>query len=496
MRVNTYCREVSIQGVMTTADHDSSANLFINGRWQTGRAGTVDNVDPANGATLGQVSLADTAQVQAALDAAQTAFAAWRAAVPTVRSEILKRAAQLLQTRSDALTRALLMETGKTRADAAGEVARAIATLAWNGETAGRVCGTSYPGMTPGSRRDSLPVALGVVVAITPWNFPAVLIARKLGAALAAGCSVVLKASEFAPVTARMMVAALADAGLPGGVVNLLFGEPVALSQQLLASPVVKALSFTGSTAVGKQLAVLAASNLIRPVLELGGHAPVIVWQDADVNKVVAVTAPAKFGSAGQSCVAPSRYLVHESLYDALIRALTAQAKRYRVGHGLDADTTLGAVAHAGRLTALSRLVEDAVAKGARLVTGGQPLARAGFFFAPTVLADVPEHADILIEEPFGPIACVQKFSTLHEAIAMANASPYAFAAYLFTDSLRIRDAVVDGLQASNIGVNQTAASLPDVPLGGLDNSGYGYEGGVAGILAFTQLRLVSQCAP
>jgi len=480
---------------MPETDHAHTVNLFINGRWQAGRAGVQDNIDPANGQTLGQVSLADATQVQAALDAAHTAFAAWRATTPGARGDILTRAAQLLQDRSEALTRALLMETGKTQADAAGEVARAIATLTWNGAQAARVCGASYPGLAPGSRRYSEPVPLGVAIVITAWNFPAVLLARKLGAALAAGCTVVVKASEFAPVTARMMVAALADAGAPAGVVNLLFGEPAALSAQLLASPVVRALSFTGSTAVGKQLAVLAAANLIRPVLELGGHAPVIVWRDADIDHVVAVTAPAKFGSAGQSCVAPSRYLVHESRYDALVDALVAQANRYRVGHGLDADTTLGAVAHAGRLAALTRLVEDAVAKGARLVTGGQAIARAGFFFAPTVLADVPDDADILVEEPFGPIACVQKFVTLDDATTLANASPYAFAAYLFTDSMRVRNAVVDGLNASNIGVNQTAASLPDVALGGLGESGYGYEGGTEGILAFTQLRLVSQCA-
>jgi succinate-semialdehyde dehydrogenase / glutarate-semialdehyde dehydrogenase len=475
--------------------HESDVFLFINGAWLPGAAGALDNIDPGNGERIGRVGLADPHQVQLALEAAARAFPAWSRTHGRARGAVLKRSAELLQERMEHLVDVLIREGGKTRADAQGEALRTIETLAWNGEEAPRIGGRTYPGVVDGSVRLSTPTPLGVAVAITAWNFPAVLIARKLGAALAAGCTVVLKASEFTPLSARLILQALVDAGLPPGVVNLVFGDPVQISEQLLASSVVKVLSFTGSTSVGKQLAGLAARHLIRPVLELGGHAPVIVCSDADIDRVVAVTAPAKFGTAGQSCVAPTRYLVHESLHDRLVSALVDRARSFTLGHGSDPQTTLGPVAHAGRLQALGHLVADAVGKGARLEVGGQPLAGPGCFFMPTVLSQVSADAQILAEEPFGPVATVQSFHDLDQAIEMANATPYAFAAYLFTDSMRVRNEVVMRLQASNIGVNQTAPSLPDVPLGGLGSSGYGYEGGTDGVLAYMQLRLVSQSA-
>jgi succinate-semialdehyde dehydrogenase / glutarate-semialdehyde dehydrogenase len=469
------------------------AGLFVDGTWVEGKAGVLDNVDPGTGVPVGQVSLASSEQVDAALRAAGTAFPAWSTTLPAARGTILRRAADLLAERVDEATATILLETGKTEADARGEIGRAVETLRWNGEQAGRVCGTDHPGVAAGSHRRSVPTPLGVVVAITAWNFPAVLATRKLGAALAAGCTVVFKASEFAPATARLIVEILAEAGLPTGVVNLVFGDPEPVAAQLTASPVVKALTFTGSTAVGRHLTALAAPRLIRCVMELGGHAPVIVMDDADVDAVVATTAPAKFGSAGQSCVAPSRYLVHESLYRSFVDKLVERAGEYVVGHGTDPAVTLGSVAHQGRVDALLRLTQDAVAKGATLRCGGNQMPRDGFYFAPTVLADVPVHAEVMFEEPFGPIAAVTPFATVDEAIELANAAPYSFAAYLFTDSLQVRDRVVQRLNASNIGVNQLAPSLPDVPLGGLGNSGYGYEGGLEGILSFCHLRLVSE---
>jgi succinate-semialdehyde dehydrogenase/glutarate-semialdehyde dehydrogenase len=472
-----------------------NSDLFIGGQWVAGRAGVLDNVDPGNATTIGTVTLAAPEQVAAALDAAQSAFGGWSRMAASARGEILKGAAQRLRERAEEATAALLLETGKTQADARGEIQRAIDTLQWNGEQAGRIQGHSFPGMVEGSRRHSMPTPLGVVAAITAWNFPAVLATRKLAAALAAGCTVVLKASEYAPASAGLIVEVLSEAGAPAGVVNLLFGDPAAVSEQLLASPVVKAVTFTGSTQVGKRLAELAAPNLVRPVLELGGHAPVIVWEDADVDHVIATTAPAKFGSAGQSCVAPTRYYVHERLYDAFVDALAAQARSYTLGHGHELGVTLGAVAHQGRVDALAGLTDDAVAKGARLVCGGRQPERDGFFFEPTVLADVPEHADVLREEPFGPIAAVVAVSDLDEAVRLSNQNPYSFAAYLFTDSLAVRNGAIAGLRASNIGINQPAPSLPDAPLGGLGNSGFGYEGGTEGILSFCQLRLISETA-
>lgn len=472
-----------------------SAELFVDGEWTAGKAGRVDNVDPGNGRTVGTVSLASAEQVAEAIAAAEAAFAAWSATPAAARGDLLRRASGLLADRVEEATATILLETGKTEADARGEIGRAVETLRWNGEQAGRVQATMFPGVVAGSRRTSIPTPLGPVAVITAWNFPAVLATRKLGAALAAGCTVVFKASEFAPATARLVVEVLVDAGLPAGVVNLVFGDPQAVSVQLTSSASIRALSFTGSTAIGKALAAQAAPNLIRTVLELGGHAPVLVLDDADVDHAIATTAAAKFGSAGQSCVAPSRYFVHESRYQEFVDKLTATAKSYVLGHGTEEGVTLGAVAHQGRVDALVRLARDAVDHGAVITTGGSQAARAGFYFEPTILAGLPldSKATILSEEPFGPIATVSSFRTVDEAIDAANASPYSFAAYLFTDSMAVRDDVVRRLNASNIGVNQLAPSLPDVPLGGLGNSGYGYEGGIEGILAFTQLRLVSE---
>lgn len=472
-----------------------SSDLFIDGEWLPGRAGTLDNVDPGNGRVVGQVTLATPEQVGAAVASAEAAFGDWSAMSPAARGQILRTAADLLADRAEEASATILLETGKTEADARGEIGRAVDTIRWNGEQASRIQASSFPGLSAQSRRLSIPMPLGPVAVITAWNFPAVLAARKLGAALAAGCSVVFKASEFTPATARLMVEILSDAGLPRGVVNLVFGDPAMVATELTTTSKVKALSFTGSTAVGKVLAAQAAPTLMRTVFELGGHAPVLVMDDANIDHVVTTTAGAKFGSAGQSCVAPSRYYVHESLYDSFVGALTAKAESYVLGHGADAGTSLGAVAHQGRVDALMGLTEDAVAHGARVTTGGKQDGRPGFFFQPTILADLPldSKAQIMTEEPFGPIATVSSFTTIDHAIDAANSTPYAFAAYVFTESTGTVAHAVRRLNASNIGVNQLAPSLPDVPLGGLGNSGYGYEGGVEGILAFTQLRLVSQ---
>jgi succinate-semialdehyde dehydrogenase/glutarate-semialdehyde dehydrogenase len=470
--------------------------LFINGKLRSGGAGQLPIVDPGNGKRIGTLELANEQDVQDALEAASQAFPEWGRTLPSQRSAILKRAAALLTERADHAATVLMTETGKTRAEARGEIARAIETLTWNAEQAGRIEGRIIAGAVAGSTRYSVPIPLGVVAAFTAWNFPAVLGSRKLGGALAAGCTVVLKAAESAPATAAILVQALADAGLPDGVVNLIFGDPPAIAEQLLNSPVVKAATFTGSTAVGRKLAALAAPRLIRCVFELGGHAPVIVCEDADVDTVIAITSPAKFGSAGQSCVAPTRYIVHRSIYDEFTDKLGGYARSLTLGHGADPKTTLGSLAHQGRVDALTDLTNDAVTRGARLVTGGARADRDGFFFQPTVLADVPPDADIMTEEPFGPIAALIAYDDFDEAIELANATDYGFAAYLFTDSLRRRNQAVQQLNAGNIGVNQMAPSLPDAPLGGIGASGLGYEGGVEGILSFMQLRLISQSAP
>lgn len=459
------------------------ARLLVGGAWRDGRAGTQPIVGPATEREVGRVALADRADVQDAIDAARAAFPAWAATTASERGAVLQRAAELLAGRAAEVAATLSVEGGKLDAEARGEIDRAVETLAWNGQEAGRIEGRLIAGRTPDGQRLAIPTPLGVVAAFTAWNFPAVLAARKLGAVLAAGCTMVLKAAEATPGTAAEVVRALADAGAPNGTVNLVFGDPPAVSQQLIGAPEVRAVTFTGSTRVGLIVAGHAAAGLKRTVLELGGHAPVIVAQDADVELAVTATLPAKLGSAGQSCVAPSRYYVHASRFDEFATRCTEAMERAEIGPVISAD----------RAAALQRLTDDAVARGARLRCGGKRLDRAGFFFAPTVLTDVPADAGIMREEPFGPIAALRSFTDLDAAIAEANGTEYALAAYAFTDSLRVRQRIVRDLRAGNIGINQMAPSMPDAPLGGMEASGIGYEGGRDGIAAFQHLRLVSE---
>jgi len=463
----------------------ADVRMLAGGEWREGAGGRLDVVDPATGRPAGSVALAGPGDLDDALAAAHRAFPAWAATPGHDRGAILKRAAALLAERAGDVAGALAVEGGKLAPEAAAEVGRAVETLQWNGEEAGRIEGRIIQGRAPGALRLSAPEPVGVVAAFTAWNFPAVLAARKLGAALAAGCTVVLKAAEETPRTAAEVVRALADAGLPPGAVNLVFGDPPQVSEHLIGAPQVRAVTFTGSTAVGRIVAGLAARGPKRCVLELGGHAPVIVAQDADVGLAVRATLPAKFGSAGQSCVAPSRFYVHADRYDEFADAFTTAAR----------DLEIGPVITPRRLEAMERMTADAVERGARVLCGGERSDGEGYFFAPTVLADVPDDALLAREEPFGPIAALAPFTDLDDAVERANGTGYAFAAYLFTDSARTRERVLATVRASNIGVNQMAPAMPDAPTGGLQDSGYGYEGGRDGIHAFQHFRLVSQAA-
>lgn len=469
--------------------------LFIAGAWRQGGGQPRPVLNPATEQPVARLATADAGDLDAAIHAAEAAMPAWSRLPAAQRGEVLRKAAALLAERAPALARELTEENGKTLAESAGEIGRAVETLAWCGEEAGRIEGRVIAGRAAGQRRFLVPVPVGVVAAFTAWNFPAVLVARKLGAALAAGCAVVIKAAEEAPGIAIGIVRALADAGLPAGVVNLVFGDPPAISRHLLASPAVRKITFTGSTAVGRELARLAAEDLKRCTFELGGHAPVIVARDADLEVALATTLAGKFGTAGQSCVAPSRFYVEAPLYDEFVRRFAAAAEALVVGEGSEQGVRMGPLANPRRLAAMERLTADALAQGARLVTGGARPRRPGWFFQPTVLAEVPESAAVMNEEPFGPIAAMAPVADLEEAYARANRLPYAFAAYLFTGSLRTAAEAPERLRAGNIGINQAAPSLPDAPVGGLGDSGYGYEGGREGMSEFLHWRLVNQAA-
>jgi succinate-semialdehyde dehydrogenase/glutarate-semialdehyde dehydrogenase len=467
--------------------------LFIDGEWRDGsdrRSGQI--INPATEEPIGCVAHATPRDVEAAIDAADRARAAWLAIGGDARGAILKRAARLIAQDHDDAAHALTREQGKTIGESYAEYARAIDTLAWHGDAAR---GALDPrAITVGLRSADttiMPEPIGVVAAFTPWNYPAVIAARKIGAALAAGCTLVMKGAEEAPSAATRIAEALEAAGLPPGVVNLVFGNPPAISAQLLDSPAVHAFTFTGSTAVGKQLAARAASRLIRCVLELGGHAPVLVFSDADVDAAARAIAAYKFECAGQSCNAPSRIYVETSCYERFLERFASIACALRVGNGLEPATEMGPLANPRRLTALKRLVDDAVARGARIVTGGERLTRPGYFWAPTILTDVPDAAAMMTEEPFGPLVAVAPFATFEEAIARANANPYGLAAYVFTTSPDIGNAAARALAAGSVGINELRGVPPDVGIAGIKDSGYGYEGGQPGIDAFFNLKVV-----
>ena len=466
--------------------------LFIAGAWRQG--GTPRAViNPADESQVAEVATATAAELDAALAAADEAFPLWRRKTAMERGQVLSKASAIIAANTQAWARELTEENGKTLAESVGEIGRAVETLQWCAEAATRIEGTIIAGRAAGQTRMLQPQPLGPVAAMTAWNFPAVLVSRKLGAALAAGCSVVLKAAEETPSIAARIVGALAEAGLPAGVVNLVFGDPPMISKHLLASPIIRKLTFTGSTAVGKELAGLAAKDLKRCTFELGGHAPAIVAADADLDKAVALTLAGKFGSAGQSCVAPSRFYVHRSLYEPFLEKYVAGARAIVVGEGTEQGVRMGPLANARRLAAMERLTADAIGHGARLLLGGERLPRKGFFFPPTVLADVPEEALVMHEEPFGPIVPASAFDSLDEAYARANRPDYAFAAYMFTTSLKTASEATERIEASNFGINALAPSLPDAPVGGLRHSGYGYEGGREGLAEFMHARLVNQ---
>lgn len=469
------------------------AHLFINGAWHVGQAGIAPVIDPATEQANGGVTLASHDDLDAAVAAAVAVRSAWGATPAAERGAILLRAAALLKERATEVARALTLEQGKTLTESMGEINRSVETLAWNGEEAGRAGGGILPGRARNSTRSLVPVPIGVVAAFAAWNFPAVLATRKLSAALAAGCPVILKAAEEAPYTAAAIVQCLTDAGVPAGAVNLVFGDPPMVAAHLLASPAVRKVTFTGSTRVGKELARLAATDLKRCTFELGGHAPVILCADGNVDAAVTSTMAFKFTSAGQSCIAPSRFYIHRSRYAEFTDKFAAAAKALKVGNGFEQGIQMGPVANARRLAAMQRLTDDAVGQGAEIATGGQRHSSPGFFWSPTVLLQVPDEAVVMNEEPFGPIAPMAPFDEVDEAIARANRVAYGFAAYCFTQSASVAARFTAEIEAGNLGINQMSPSLPDAPVGGVKDSGYGYEGGREGIAAFQHVKLVSQ---
>ncbi|MCJ0765110.1 NAD-dependent succinate-semialdehyde dehydrogenase [Variovorax terrae] len=467
--------------------------LLIDGEWCDAADGrTLPVLDPATGGTIGCVAHAAIADLDRALEAAARGFLAWRDVPAIERGQALRRAAQLMRERADAIAYVLTREQGKPLAEALAETHMAAEVIEWFAEEARRLYGRVVPPRQLSVQQLVLRDPVGPVAAFTPWNFPINQAVRKVAAALAAGCSILVKAPEETPAAPAALVRAFVDAGIPAGTVGLVFGDPAQISAHLIAHPVIRKVTFTGSTPVGKQLAALAGAHMKRVTMELGGHAPVIVAEDADVAGVARASAAAKFRNAGQICVAPTRFLVHESIHDEFVRELVLNARSLTLGHGLEARTTLGPLANARRLAAMEQLTRDAVQRGAQLATGGARVGEQGNFFSPTVLTGVPTDARAFNDEPFGPIAAVQRFRFLDEAIAEANRLPYGLAGYAFTQSLKTAHLLSQRLELGLLWINQPAPAWPELPFGGVKDSGFGSEGGPEALEAYTSTKTVS----
>ncbi|MBL8837467.1 MAG: NAD-dependent succinate-semialdehyde dehydrogenase, partial [Alphaproteobacteria bacterium] len=419
-------------------------------------------------------------------------FAIWRATAPAKRAAIVRAAGAIIRSRRDDLARVMAMELGKPVREGRLEADRAAEHCDWHAAEALRAYGRVVPGAS-GVRQTVLRVPVGPVAGFTPWNGPAASPARKISAALGAGCAIVLKPAEETPGTAVLLVSCFAEAGVPPGVINLLFGVPAEISGRLIASPAIRMVAFTGSVPVGRLLAQQAGAHLKPAVMELGGHAPVIVCGDADPAAAAAATARSKFRNAGQICIAPTRFYVHAQVYDRFVDEFAAVARGIKVGPGLDESTEMGPLANARRLAAMERLVADAVERGARRVAGGSRMGNRGFFFAPTVLAEVDDDCLAMREEPFGPLALITRFVDLDDAIARANATPYGLAAYAFTDSARAAARLGEMVDCGVVSINHLGGAAPEIPFGGMKDSGFGREGGAECFDGYMTTRLVSQ---
>jgi len=477
---------------MSAATTYRAPQLLINGQWRQGRSLTQPIVNPATAQTLDQLHLASSEDIALMLQAAHSGFEAWRQVPAFERCARLERGVARMRAQLEKIAILLTLEQGKPLAEARAECAMAADLIKWYAEEARRNYGRIIPARLPNSQMQVLKQPVGPVAAFSPWNFPLVLSARKIGGALAAGCSIILKAAEETPASVAAMVDCFAE-DLPEGALQLLYGVPAEVSEQLITSPTVRKVSFTGSVPVGRHLAQLCARHLKRVTLELGGHEPVIVCADADIDKTVAMMVAHKFRNAGQACLAPTRFFVDRRIYGDFVDAFGAATQALRVGAGMAAETQMGPVASARRQAAVQDLIARSVAAGARPVASAVP--EAGYFVAPTLLADVPLDAPVMSEEPFGPVACAVPFDSLDQAIAQANHNPYGLAGYLFTDSAKAILAVSERLEVGSLAINGMGVSVPEAPFGGVKDSGHGSESGTEGMEAFLETKFVHHCA-
>jgi succinate-semialdehyde dehydrogenase/glutarate-semialdehyde dehydrogenase len=476
---------------MTKRVYDDLA-LYVAGEWITKSGSSQEVVNPATGEVIGVLPHADRTITDRALDAAATSFRSWSRSLPSDRAAILRRAANIIRRDLEHSAELMTLEQGKPLAESRSEYNTCAMLLEWGADAAMQEAGRILPDRDGPRRLAVRKEPIGPVVALSPWNFPASIATRKVATALAVGCTVVAKPAEETPASFLPVARALDEAGLPAGVLNVVYGDPAAVTEQLIDSDVTRKVSFTGSTRVGKLVAARAGAHAKPAVLELGGHAPVLVFNDADLEKTIALSVTTKVRNAGQVCIAPTRFFVQDSAFDAFSEGIVHGMENVVVGDGLEAGSIMGPLINERRIEAVDRLVEDALRHGAKLLTGGCRSNKPGYFYAPTVLADVPPEAQIMTEEPFGPIAILNRFKEFDEAIASANGNEYALGAYAFTKSDETAERVASEINAGMVGLNTYSVVFMDSPIGGRKMSGYGSEGGPEGLEAYRMNKFVS----
>ena len=468
--------------------------MLINGRWCAGSEGTSQPlINPATEEELARVPHASEADLDEALFASSKGFKVWSNYTPLARQVIMEKAARLLEERITNISKTLTLEMGKPFAEAKIEMGFVIDVTRWYGEEGKRIYGRLVPPRAPNLRQMVLKEPVGPSCAFVAWNFPGTNVIRKVAGALAAGCSILIKPSEETPGTAVAIARCFQDAGLPDGVLNLVFGLPDKVSRKVLGSQIPKKMSFTGSIPVGKHLQKLAAETMKRCTMELGGHAPVLIFEDADLQNAIEATAGFKFRNAGQVCISPTRFYIQEKVYKSFVEGFTEFTKAIKVGNGLEDGVQMGPLIDTRRLTVMKNFVADAQNYGANIETGGERIGNQGYFFAPTVLSDVPDEAKLMNEEPFGPIAPMASFKDFDEVVERANSLPFGLASYVFTSNGEKAAKIGNMLDAGLVGVNHPMVSTPETPFGGVNESGYGSEGGIEGLEAFLRTKFVTE---
>ena len=471
-----------------------NTELHIAGTWRAADAGeTIDVINPATGQPIGNVAHARISDLDAVLEAAEKAFRGWKEVPAMQRYQVMRKAANLMRERADEIAAIMTMEQGKPVGEAKIETLFGADIIDWFAEEARRTYGRVIPARMDGVTQLVVKEPVGPVAAFTPWNFPINQAVRKISGAVAAGCSIILKGPEETPASCAALVKCFVDAELPDGVVNLVYGIPAEISEYLIPHRTIRKITFTGSTAVGKQLAALAGEHMKRVTMELGGHSPAIVFEDADVEVALNVLTAKKFRNAGQVCVSPTRFLVHEKHYDRFVEGFTDFASNLPVGDGLDTNNKMGPLAHDRRVDAIEGFVADAVDKGATIRTGGKRKGNEGYFFEPTVMTDVPLDARIMNEEPFGPVAPISSFSDFDAVVAEANRLDYGLAAYAYTKSAKTAEAIGSAFESGMVSINHHGIGLIETPFGGVKDSGYGSEGGSEAIEAYLNTKFITQ---